>query len=367
MSDETYISKKTSPSTMDFEPVVLPKRDAVAHEHSRKLLIAQAVENKRDAADALKIRLVYQKRHRKGACAEEACWKDLHRRKLTELKAGEEVQIDLDSLQTTRLVEHLNDLFKAASGGVVPGRRVHVAVPEDDAEFALAVRAAIDASGTKREMLAALLAEADPDLLEAQALKARHARRKAALAEFEACMESRDWSEGAWEGFFRRNEWIFGHALAFKFLGEVRKQPVYEGADVTGSGAKRGDYLMATGASVRFTVLVEIKTPEAPLVIEKKTYRNGAHEIGEDLVGGVAQVQSGCRSWAVQSRDPRNMDLLEQEQGVYTVEPRGILVVGDTATLKKRAMRETFERSAPTFTTRRWSRLTSFWSGRDGS
>lgn len=343
MADETYRSTKTSASTMDFDPIVLPKRDAVAHEHSRKLLVAQGVKNERDAADPLKVRIVYQKRHRKGACPDEECWENLQRRKLTDVKAGEEVQIDLDSLQTTKLIEHLNGLFKAAGGGIVPGRRAHVAVPEDDAEFAKSVRAALAASETKRAILASLVAEADPDLVEAQALRARHERRKAAVAEFEDHMEALDWSEGQWEDFFRRNEWIFGHALAFQFLGEVKKQPVYEGADVTGKGAKRGDYLMATRASVRFTVLVEIKTPEAPLVLEK-TYRNGAHVIGEDLVGGVAQVQSSCRSWAVQSRDPRNMDLLEQEEGVFTVEPRGIVVVGNTKTLKKkRAMRETFE------------------------
>lgn len=286
--------------------------------------------------------IAYQKRHAKGACDEDQCWESLQRQSLKVLPQGHEVRIDLDSHQTMELATRLNDMLEVAGKGIVPGRQAHVVLRDDDAGFADQIRAALSASETRRALLASLLAEADPALVESQALRARHARRKAAVVEFEEHMAAQDWVEGEWEGFFRRNEWIFGHALAYQFLGEVQNQPVYEGADVTGKGAKRGDFLMATAASVRFTVLVEMKTPGAALVTDRN-YRNGVHEVGKDLVGGVAQVQASCRAWAEESGRRTNVDMMEGELGVFTVEPRGILVVGDTAGLRNRAMRETFE------------------------
>lgn len=40
MSDETYFTNKTSPSTMDFDLIVLPKGNPVQRELSRRALFA---------------------------------------------------------------------------------------------------------------------------------------------------------------------------------------------------------------------------------------------------------------------------------------------------------------------------------------
>lgn len=108
-----------------------------------------------------------------------------------------------------------------------------------------------------------------------------------------------------------------------------------------GKGGQRGDLLMAAEGAKRFTVLVEIKTPEAALV-EPTIYRNGVHKLGVDVSGGVSQLQVNGEMWLENSKTPQNIDQLESS-GVYTVQPRGILVVGHTKSLESRDMRKTFE------------------------
>jgi antiviral defense system Shedu protein SduA len=101
---------------------------------------------------------------------------------------------------------------------------------------------------------------------------------------------------------------------------------------------------MATEAHVRFTVLVEIKTPVSPLVLDRK-YRNKAPEIGKDLAGGVVQLQAQCAHWANDaSWREGNRDMLSKD-GIYTCEPKGILVIGSTEQIKDDyEKRSTFER-----------------------
>jgi hypothetical protein len=98
---------------------------------------------------------------------------------------------------------------------------------------------------------------------------------------------------------------------------------------------------MATAANAKFTVLVEIKRPDTMLV--GNTYRNKVHLIGEDVIGGVAQLQSNCRTWATEgASQPDNRDELEGA-GIFTFDPKGILVVGNTKQLNDRHKRATFQ------------------------
>lgn len=70
------------------------------------------------------------------------------------------------------------------------------------------------------------------------------------------------------------------------------------------------------------------------------------------MVGGVTQLQSNCRRWAIEgSRQEHNRQELER-RGVYTYEPKGILVIGSTAQLvddiDKQATFELFRRNLHT-------------------
>jgi Domain of unknown function (DUF4263) len=105
---------------------------------------------------------------------------------------------------------------------------------------------------------------------------------------------------------------------------------------------EKGDFLKRTEAEVRFTVLVEIKRPDSSL-LGNKPYRSGAWQLGEDLVGGVSQLQTNCRRWELSgSQAEQNREALLQKR-IYTVQPKGILVIGITNQLNDIDKRNTFE------------------------
>lgn len=169
-----------------------------------------------------------------------------------------------------------------------------------------------------------------------------HQNRRRTVEEFEKELGEMRWSEDRWDAFFREHQWIFGHGLAYKFLSQIEGQPHHGGVTVSGTGGQRGDFLMSTEAQARFTVLVEIKKPNSELVTNKE-YRNKVYELGDDLIGGASQLQSNCRTWALEgSRQEENAGMLAAE-GISTYEPKGVLVVGHTAQLDHTNKKATFE------------------------
>jgi len=186
------------------------------------------------------------------------------------------------------------------------------------------------------------LSETNPDLATRLSWAKIHAIRTSALEEFEQAITDTGKNENWWQNFFSGNKWIFGYGLNYQILRTVQEQPQYTGANVTRSGGQRGDFLQSTSAEVRFTVLVEIKKPSTALLHEE--YRNGAWNVANELSGGVAQVQSNAKRWEVEgSRTDANRDLVEGEHDAYTVQPKGIVVIGNTAQLDTRDKRNSFE------------------------
>jgi len=157
--------------------------------------------------------------------------------------------------------------------------------------------------------------------------------RNEQVEEFNMRLRQSDWSESDWQDFFENNTWIFGYGLSYRFLHVIETKPSLGGKAITRKGSQEGDYLLSTEAETKFTVLVEIKRPDADLV-SNNLYRNRTYELGPDLTGGVAQLQQQCWRWAVEgARSDENRDILES-QGIFTHEPKGILVIGDTASIK---------------------------------
>ncbi len=151
-----------------------------------------------------------------------------------------------------------------------------------------------------------------------------------------------NYDESYWQNFFSSNQWIFGYGLKYQFLNLITDQPRYTGANFTGSGEQRGDFLLNTEADKKYTVLVEIKKPDSLLVLNQE-YRNGTWKLGQELLWAVTQVQMNCHSWF---REGSKMDYAKDElegKDVFTYEPRGILVIGHTNQLNSRDKLQTFE------------------------
>jgi hypothetical protein len=313
---------------------------------TRRVIDPIIVENPNDARATVKIELRHQRRGKA-----DAPWDDRQALSLATLRAGEEVRLALSSAETLRLYEHLTKLYEIGKGGVRLGESYVTVFDKDDVavisgEAKAIVESLIDAHG---QDIFRIIDEIRPDLLTAAALARRYEEWSEALGAFERHVADEDWDEPQWQAFFEGNAWIFGHGLDYRFLVTEQAQPNYGGTSVTGRGGEKGDLLMASEANIRFAVLVEIKRPDTQL-LSKKQYRNGAWLIGEELAGGTAQLQANCDRWAKEgSRLDANRDWAE-ERNVATVQPKGILLIGNLGQLEvdsaaeSTTRRETFER-----------------------
>jgi hypothetical protein len=336
--EKRYQVNSTSRQSAQVSDIWLAPPDDPENAYTRRVLRPLLVENQRDGQSPVKTTIVHQRRHSRSEP-----WEDVDAFNLATLKGGQEVRLTLDCAETKHLFRALGELYQLASDGVPQGDQTYVVAKAGEA---LLVK------GKARHIIQDLLqegndelwneiAEVQPSLFRALMLQKLHELREQAVRVFGAHLEAGDWSEDNWQEFFEANTWIFGLALRYRFLQTVQNQPDYGGRTLSGVGTQRGDFLMATEAEARFTVLVEIKKPSSLLV--GREYRNGAHLIGADLAGGIAQLQANCRVWERDgSRQEDNVDRL-RGQAIHTYQPKGILVIGHTNQLDSREKLATFE------------------------
>ena len=161
------------------------------------------------------------------------------------------------------------------------------------------------------------------------------------LHQFEAMLADDSLNENAWQSFFEENTWIFGYGLRYQIMRVVQAQPNYGGAAVNRQGGQRGDFLGATEAETKYTCLVEIKKPGTQL-LQREEYRNGAWGISADLSGAISQIQVNCAQWEItDARNDHNRELLAD---IYTIHPKGIVIIGNTNQLDNWDKRNSFER-----------------------
>ena len=168
--------------------------------------------------------------------------------------------------------------------------------------------------------------------------------RKEKLSNFKGDMKKHEDDESWWQNFFENNKWIFGYGLNYQILRQEQTQPHYGGDRVDGTGGQKGDYLTSTLGNISFTVLVEIKTPNTPLIQGTKEIRNGAWSLSKELTDAVSQIEANIDTWDKRgSKEPDNQDRFEKDE-IYTVQPKGIIVIGNLDSLDSRSKRESFQR-----------------------
>ena len=335
----SYHTASTSAKTAIVEDVWITPPDDPLVALTRKVLRAEIVDNVRNEKECLKVRLVHQRKHPK---TQE--WMDYDSFNLATLKAGSEVNLRLNCAETFHVHQELKRLFALAQAGVPKGEHDLEVV---DSHEAVVVRGPaseilkklLDTAGDE---LWTALKELDPHLFKATALLKLQELREQAVHDFRRHLKADDWDESKWQEFFEENTWIFGYGLSYRFLSTAQAQPNYGGTSVKGRGAQRGDFLMMTEAEKRITVLVEIKKPSTQL-LSTKLYRNSVHMISGEMAGGVSQIQTNCRTWETQgATTPENTDLMA-ELGALTIQPKGILIIGQSSQLSNRVQRTSFE------------------------
>lgn len=318
-----YSTTSTSLNTAIIqEPIVLSETSM-----TRKVIKAEIIEDNPKNSDAtLKITIKPQKKGKNDN------WEDVDSFRLTSLKSGEEVQLVLDSEETLRLFQELNNLYALSRGGVqmgvvnlVVGREENTIVAAQDSASIIKT---FLGKGDHRKILAELAKDSSSLITEFSVARIIN-ERKRILNVFEQQVKQDEWKEAEWQKFFEQNKWIFGYGLNYQILNSVTNQPYYGGRSVEGNGDQRGDFLKKTAGDVKFTVLVEIKTPKVKLCGNQ--YRNGAYPVSSDVVGAVSQMQSNCRTWDRKADDRENRHL--ERANIKTVQAKGILVVGKLSQL----------------------------------
>lgn len=329
---DKFTTKSTSFNSQEVnEPIIIEEKET-----TRRVFLAEINDTKLESGESVSGTIIHQ---RKGRNDE---WEDVECINLNTLKAGEGVKLKLRSAQTKKLYDGLTKLYALSQRGVRRG----------ETEYIVGTTAEIiNVPRKRREYIEKLLEEdygeeiweelidKNPDL----ATKLSHSRiqhnRLEALKEFEKSIIDESKDENYWQNFFTQNDWIFGYGLNYQFLSIESDQPNYGGEKYTGKGKQKGDYLTKTNAeNVKFTVLVEIKKPSSNLLAktarkgENIQYRNGAWLLGSELLGGVAQVQTNCKSWQKRAEEFENIELTNK--GVYTVMPKGILLIGNSREFK---------------------------------
>jgi len=138
------------------------------------------------------------------------------------------------------------------------------------------------------------------------------------------------------------NQWIFGYGLRYQFLSIQQRQASYGGESYKGTGKQRGEYLAATSAQEKFTVVVEIKKPQTD-IFAQHDYRSGVPGFSAEFVAAISQAQVNSRTWDVEgSQRPADRELLEGKR-IFTITPLSILVIGSTKQLVNHTRRQSFE------------------------
>ncbi len=321
-----------------IEPIIIYQKD-----RTRCIFRAETNDAKLAKGETVSGTIIHQRKKQNDE------WEDISEFTLQQLKAGDGVKWHFDSEQIKRLYDGLSKLYEVSQKGVHTGRHEWVVaqadkiieVPEDRIEF---IKKLLKQNHGE-EVWKQLIAD-NPNLATQLSYSRIQAQRKSSLDEFQKSLsEQKD--EPFWQEYFENNTWVFGYGLKYIFLKVLQGQPSYGGADFTGKGNQKGDFLCKSEANIRFTVLVEIKRPDTTLFKiangQVKKYRNGACQLSEELVGAISQLQINCRKWDYKAREPENFEKLSQEE-TYTINPQGILIVGNTNQFNDNPdARQTFE------------------------
>jgi hypothetical protein len=308
---------------------------------TRKIVRAELIKNPENPAASVKVTLVHQKKSRNDQ------WENTEGKPLSALKAGEAAKFSLDTGETRELIRnlyHLYNIYKVT--GVPWGTSKLVVGREEETIRAPAQRAQVIKELLEQnfgEEVWRELVDQNPDLATKLSLARVQHNRRVVLEKFEKMLMSSELGEGDWQKFFEDNKWIFGYGLRYQFLEILESQPHYGGTNFHGREGERGDFLAAsTTDDARFTALVEIKRPDTAL-LDKKIYRKHAYRASGELAGGISQLQVNCREWEINgSRTDANRDELESAE-IFTVQPKGVLVIGHTAQLDERDKHISFE------------------------
>lgn len=258
-------------------------------------------------------------------------WENIGNFKANTMKAGDVHNLTLEREHCQNLIRAL-DRLADVSGVDLADERAKRGVVLGDKQSLQTLEAIRDKDPA---LLAQFLGDNEA-LLDAHLIS----KRREGLREFEQHMANPDFIETEWKDFFKRNKWVFGLCLDLRFLDEVAMEAPVAGAGLSGTGTAEADGMLATQSeNAKYMVVLEIKAATTVLLTPYKgRVKAGAWMASTELSGGIAQLQNYCYRW---EREGQDFDLNRTAtEGIETIWPRGILVIGRTSDFGKDPMQK---------------------------
>lgn len=339
---------QTGPDSAAVEPIVLRPGDL-----TRMVFKPQIVNNKQDENKPVKGHVLWQKRGKSDVGEE---WADEAHTKLSHMTAGSGIKLELSTDELYLLTQAVRGLY-----GVYwkHGKRLPKTGEEFDlAEYAQAAKAldTLDAAAQLIEsagqdgfvtLLRAVASQKNTlkvieglskldmaDLTEINALAGVGVLRKA-LAEWTTNRDKPD--ESFWQETLTKYSFVFSQVFSAPVV--VFGSKVYVGGkSVQGDGGKEPDFLLKNELTAHL-LLVEIKTPATELLAKSPYRPPNVFAATRELAGAVTQVARYKDTFLQNYGNLR----LETPEPFRLVDPRCLVVIGNTGELDTEGKRESFE------------------------
>jgi hypothetical protein len=311
----------TSSNSASVHPPVIVRQG----EQRRLIFRPEVVKRPEDDHALIRGSLRYQVKKKREEWGEEKA------RSLASIKAGEEYCLSLNSTEMLRLFEALSALYEHAHEFGVPANRRRLMVINKANENPEEMREVLDWLQSRDALALAktLSSSGDPALVQRLYATVSLARLDSFIARARDNFSNDD--EEFWQQEFMANDWV---------LAQLFSQPIVVVAQKSYVGGKRfdskgGNYIdyLCRNELTSSAILVEIKTPETPLV-DRTTYRENTHPAARNLAGGVQQLLQDSHSIA------RYADQLMRGSDAPRVDvPKLLLIAGLTSKLDENMMR----------------------------
>ncbi len=325
---ETRTVKSTSARSATTDDIVLREKQSV-----RLIFRPILVQNDQDPSAGVKGTFIYQRK------AKSDQWEDLPPASLGSLKRGEEYRLELHSAELLVLFSELSGLYELhRDAGVPAGQTRYVKARSTVADLTClsdeALRAVVEgadslgASAIARlirwasnaenfSLLFDRLAKIEPDGLRNLNAALGVAVLKRALATWSYNKDNSD--ESFWQSLLAEQVFVLEQIFSLPIV-VIQEKAYVGGKTIANSGGHIADFLVKN-AVTNAIGLVEIKTPKTKLLGSE--YRNGVHNISNELAGSIQQVLVYRQSLL----DDRNLFLGIQAE-LESFSPRCVVVIG---------------------------------------
>jgi len=287
---------------------------------------------KSDDDNWVKLKIYYQKKSKSWK------WENPQDLSLRKIKVDEVATQDLSRDVTKKIFEYLQHLYSLREDWV----------PQWNNKILLLKQAEelISIDKNRKQIIDQLVSQdywedvwnelisVNPDLATKLAYSRIIQERKIALDIFCSSLETKKDNESFWQDFFEKNDRIFGYGLDYRFMHILDTQTnVWNAKSTDKKWDWEVDYLWRTGA---FTVLVEIKTPNTPL-LSSSGDRTVNWKVSPKLVDAITQWL-----WYKNDRISNKKEYLWGEKYErYQADPKVIIVCWTWDNLQWKDQRET--------------------------